>query len=243
MILDRIRKTRRYLEEDGLVATVCWAFTSAIYYPVRHWLERSFDRRHGTDTCQAVHRRDFDIEAELAEHATNYAATPDRTFVRFLTQQELVYSDYTFVDLGCGKGRTLLLASQYPFKRIVGIEVDPAIHAICLANIATYFANSKIPRPPTDALCMSAGDFDFPEGDIFLYLFNPFDDYIMMQVAQRLRKAIESDSRCIRIVYYHPNNVVPLLSLPNIKLISEEIFRCRSSLNNLGRLATYEITP
>src|SRR5947208_15284999 len=32
-------------------------------------------------------------------------------------------SDFTFIDLGSGKGRTLLMASDYPFRRILGVEL------------------------------------------------------------------------------------------------------------------------
>jgi len=243
MIVGKLRKARSRLAEGGLVATARWAFASVFYHPITQWLDNRFDRRYGTDTTQYLHRSDFDLDAEVADHARNYGASPDRTFLRFLRQQQLDYSDYTFIDLGCGKGRTLLLASQFPFKKIVGVEVEPAIHATCLRNIAIRFADSKVSQRPVEALCMSAGDYDFPDGNILLYLFNPFDEYIMRQVAQKLRRAVESTSRFIRIVYFHPNHVKPLLALPKINLISEETFRCRASVNKLGRMASYEIAP
>lgn len=125
----------------------------------------------------------------------------------------------------------------------MGVELEPTIHAICLRNIATYTKISKISQRLVEALCMNAGEYDFPDGNIFLYLFNPFDEYVMAQVVQKLRKAIESSPRIIRIVYFHPNFVASLLTLPNIKLISKESFRDRKSLNDVGRVATYEITP
>lgn len=243
MIINKILKTRRHLNEKGFVATVRWAFTGAFYKPVTRWLDNSFDRKYGTDTSKTVHLSEFDVDAENLEHARNYQATPDRTFLRFLAQQKLNYSSYTFIDLGCGKGRTLLLASQLPFKKIVGIELDSSIHAICEKNITTYFSNTKFIQRPMEALCMSAGEFDFPTGNIFIYLFNPFDDHIMMQVADNLRKTIESEYRYIRIVYFNPKNVGPLLSLPKITLIREETFRSRAMANNIGRMVTYEITP
>src|ERR1700727_1709448 len=33
------------------------------------------------------------------------------------------FRDFTFVDLGSGKGRTLFMASVSPFRRIVGVEL------------------------------------------------------------------------------------------------------------------------
>lgn len=243
MIADKIRKVRRHLKEDGFVATARWAFASVFYHPAVRWLDDRFDRRYGTDTTQGLHRSKFNIDAELEAHAYHYTVSPDRVFIRFLRGQELDYSDYTFVDLGCGKGRTLLLASRFPFKNIVGVEVAPPIHAICLKNIATYRKNHRNSLRPTVALCMNAGDYEFPDGNILLYLNNPFDEYIMAQVVQKLRRAIESSPRSVRIIYSHPNYAAPLLTLPGIKLIREETFHCRASVNNLGRVASYEITP
>ena len=243
MLIEKFGKARRRLAKEGFVATARWAFTSVFYYPLTRWLDHRFDRRWGTDTTSPLSTSKYNIDAELVGHAVSYSASPDRIFVRFLRQQELDYSDFTFIDLGCGKGRTLLLASEFSFKKIIGVEIEPAVHAICMANIATYLKNSKVSRPPIEALCTNAGDFDFPAGNIFLYLFNPFDEYIMTQVAHKLRQAIESSARLIRIVYFHPNFVSSLLTLPNIKLISEEIFRDRKSSNNVSRVATYEIAP
>ena len=64
-----------------------------------------------------------------------------------------------------------------------------------------------------------------------------------MQVVDNLRKAIDTEARVIRIVYFNPTNSGPLQSLPNIKLIQEETFRSRAIDNNIGRLIIYEITP
>jgi hypothetical protein len=34
---------------------------------------------------------------------------------------------YTFLDLGCGKGRVLALAAEAGFQRIIGVEINPAL--------------------------------------------------------------------------------------------------------------------
>ena len=45
------------------------------------------------------------------------------------------FHDFVFVDLGSGKGRTLLMASDYPFRRIVGVELLPALHQAAQENL------------------------------------------------------------------------------------------------------------
>lgn len=37
-----------------------------------------------------------------------------------------------------GKGRVLLLASEFPFQQVIGVEIDPRLHHIAQKNIAAY---------------------------------------------------------------------------------------------------------
>jgi len=239
-VVDKWLKVRRHLQTDGFVPTMRWAVAAIFYYPVARWIDSRFDRRYGTETGISVDVAGFHVSPELRAHAVEYSASPDGVFVRFLKDQELEYPSYTFVDLGCGKGRALLLASLFPFKRAIGVELEPGIHAVCQANIEIFARTAKPPRKP-EVVQMSAGDFRFPPGDIFLYLFNPFDGHVMEQVARNLRAAIEEAPRRVRIVYFHPNHDGPLLGLPNVKVLRTEHFRDRKSKDNLGRLKVYDV--
>jgi SAM-dependent methyltransferase len=39
------------------------------------------------------------------------------------TLKRLGHAD-TFIDLGCGKGRALLIAARLPYRRVIGVEID-----------------------------------------------------------------------------------------------------------------------
>jgi SAM-dependent methyltransferase len=240
-VIQKLRKARRRVRDHGLRSTIRWALASTFYHPITRWRETRFDRKYGTDTTISVDPSGFDVDEELRTHAIQYVASPVRSFVRFLKEQDLDYSRYTFVDLGCGKGRTLLLASLlFPFKRVIGVEFEPRLHAICTRNIEIFARHADLARAP-EAVCMSAGRYQFPGGDILLYLFNPFDEHVMNDVAENLRSAIESEPRHVRVIYSHPNADAPLLKLPALKLLRSERFRDRSSLNGVGRLNTYDL--
>src|SRR5580700_6255635 len=58
-------------------------------------------------------------------------------------QPGLNFRDFTFIDLGSGKGRTLLMASDYPFHRIVGVELLPSLHEIAQENLRQYKSESQ----------------------------------------------------------------------------------------------------
>jgi hypothetical protein len=47
-------------------------------------------------------------------------------------------SGYTFIDMGSGKGRMLLLAAEPPFRRIIGVEFASDLDALARSNVKTY---------------------------------------------------------------------------------------------------------
>ena len=85
------------------------------------------------------------------------------------------YTQFTFIDLGSGKGRTLLIASDYPFRRIIGVELLGELHRIAQENIRTY----QSPTRKCFALEIIRGDareFTFPAEPSVIYLFNPLTE-------------------------------------------------------------------
>src|SRR6202035_5240901 len=88
-------------------------------------------------------------------------------------QNGLDLRDFTFIDLGSGKGRTLLMASDYPFRRIVGVELLPALSRAAHENLGKY-QNTSQRCFAIELICEDAAEFAFPVESIVLFLFNPF---------------------------------------------------------------------
>ena len=59
-----------------------------------------------------------------------YQPTDAALFQEMMASLPIDFSEFTFMDLGSGKGRTLLMASEYPFRRIVGVEILPELHRL-----------------------------------------------------------------------------------------------------------------
>ena len=113
------------------------------------------------------------------------------------------FESYTFIDLGSGKGRALLLAAMYPFARIVGVEVQPELDAIAWQNIAAFHAPGQQCQA-IESICADAREFQFPSTDIFLYLFNPFPDYVLREVLANLVESARQQPRSIYVAYNAP---------------------------------------
>jgi len=115
----------------------------------------------------------------------------------------LDFRDFTFVDLGCGKGRTLLMASDYPFRRIIGVELLPALHRIAQENLRLFKSASQ-KCFALEAICGDANAYLFPEGPLVIYLFNPFPESGMRQVAANLAQSLRALPRPVYVLYHNP---------------------------------------
>ena len=114
-------------------------------------------------------------------------------------------SEFTFIDLGSGKGRALLMAADYPFRRIVGVELLPALYRIARENIRGY-ASASQKCIAIECICGDAGDFVFPPEPIVLYLFNPMAEIRMRRVIANLERSLRQKPRQVSVVYHNPEH-------------------------------------
>ena len=115
----------------------------------------------------------------------------------------LDFAEFTFVDLGSGKGRALLMASDYPFRRIVGVELLPALHEIAKVNLAQYrSASRKCFR--LESVCADATTYPLPAGPLVVYLFNPFPESGLRRAVANLEHALQQGPRRAYVLYHNP---------------------------------------
>jgi SAM-dependent methyltransferase len=115
----------------------------------------------------------------------------------------LDFSHFTFIDLGSGKGRTLLLASEYPFQRIVGVELLPSLQRIAQQNLARYASDSQ-KCFVMESQCADATTFAFPKSPIVLFLFNPFPESGLRRVLTGLAESLDELPRPAYVLYHNP---------------------------------------
>jgi SAM-dependent methyltransferase len=118
-------------------------------------------------------------------------------------QTNLNFADFTFLDLGSGKGRTLLMASDYRFHRIVGVELLPALHAIAEENLAHYKSDSQ-KCFALESICGDATAFALPDEPLIIYLFNPFPEAGLRRTLANLRETLAKHPRAAYVLYHNP---------------------------------------
>jgi hypothetical protein len=163
-----------------------------------HYGDLDFDFERNVDTTRANVGFRTQLMAALTGH--EYFATDPWLFEEIMQALPIQFEDFTFIDLGSGKGRSLMLASDYPFRRILGVEYLPELHRVAELNIGRYSGeNQKCRR--IESICKDARDFDFPAEPTVLYLFNPFPEPVFALVLARLKESLARNPRPFYVAY------------------------------------------
>jgi len=121
----------------------------------------------------------------------------------------LDFSEVVFMDLGSGKGRTLMMASDYPFQRIIGVELLPALNQVAQENLARYQNNSQ-KCFAIESVCADASSFPLPAAPLVLYMFNPFPELSLRRVLSHVVEDLDGNPRPVYVLYHNPVQELPL---------------------------------
>ncbi|OJH37667.1 hypothetical protein BON30_26095 [Cystobacter ferrugineus] len=169
-------------------------------------LEREFDERFGVDTWGESSLTEVGVPANKAREGNGiYRGIWADVFHEALRGTGLPVDDLTFVDYGAGKGKALLLASAYPFRRIVGVEFAPGLCEVARRNLAVFHS-------PTQR-CFSLGvegadalEWEPPAEPLLCFFFNPFSDEVMERVIARITESWYRIPRDIYLLYVNIRN-------------------------------------
>ncbi len=160
------------------------------------------DARSGLDTAS-----DFP-EAERPENATHgdavhYMGVSPRIFRKLVKDLGVRPEDYTFVDLGCGKGAALLMAADRGFASIVGVELNSRLVPIAERNAAAYVRRGAAVSP-IQVIHGDAVAYDFPDAPTVLFMFNPFGADTLRDVLDKLEASLRENPRDVAVGYVSP---------------------------------------
>jgi hypothetical protein len=170
--------------------------------------EQEFDRRYGVETGGDTILTEIGLSAEAAQRGNNvYRSVWQDVFHRALRRVPIRHEDFTFVDYGSGKGKAMLMASDYPFREIIGVEYAEPLHACAVRNIATYRNDDQRCRN-IRSICADALDFEPPaDSPLLCFFFNPFDDETFRIVFATLAATARTSRRPVYLLYVNLRNV------------------------------------
>ena len=165
------------------------------------WREGAIDRRYGIDTRGP--ETPATSVAVLAGRGHHYEPIQIPVFRRIVRALPVAPGALTFVDFGSGKGRALVLAAEYGFRRIIGIEFAPSLHAAALRNRDRVHAMIG-DAPPIELHCGDALEYELPAEDCLCFLYNTFDEAGMAAMAARIDSSMRKRPRRLFVAYRNP---------------------------------------
>ncbi len=206
------------------------------YYWVKHYPDRKrfhkdfapeiaenvqFDRTYGVDTAATASLIALNVPYESWKHGGNYGCINERELVEAIALLGVPYKDVTFIDLGSGKGKALLVASEFPFRSIVGVEFSPDLAEIANTNVEHYLDLTGRRGRDVATVCGDAIQYSFPDGPLFIYLFNPFDNTILSPVIANIAASYQRASRPMWVMYFTPRFKELFDAAPFLTRVSE----------------------
>lgn len=186
-------------------------------------LTHPFDLEHGTDTSGLIGGRDLRTGHPHDIHSTAYFGTPPSRLRRALqhwleADGVSAASETTFIDIGCGKGRALLVASEFRFHEVVGVEINSALADITRRNIDLW----RSTRSNVSAIKVFEDDattLPWPAGAVLVYLYNPFGAPVLRALLEKLVEARVGIVAPLHVLYMYPEQAAVFGEFPQFELL------------------------
>lgn len=164
-----------------------------------------FDLEFGVRTSGLVAGRNLKTGSRADKHNTAYFGVAPSVLremiVRWRRAKPVAPIDeFTFVDLGAGMGRALLIASQFPFRNVVGVELNPTLARIGRKNMALWRKAGRA-LAPMKMFCRDAVEFELPAGPCVVFLFNPFAAPVLRRLVKAWSRSFAGRERQLDILY------------------------------------------
>jgi SAM-dependent methyltransferase len=176
-----------------------------------------FDLKYKTETVQTEDLESLQTVGENKSRGQRYQPTGALAFKKIFLKVICEPTD-VFVDYGCGKGRTLLLAALHGYKKVRGIEFSPQLCSSAEKNIKCFQLGTSS-TTSFQVICDDVLSYQLQNDETVFYFFHPFDDAVMQNVIQNIIRSLEEHPRRIQIVYYLPRHNSLLSKFPQFQKV------------------------
>src|ERR1019366_6120373 len=164
-----------------------------------------FDEEFGVRTSGLIAGRHLSSGHRHDRHATAYYGVAPSVFRALMRRWRRSrpagpVKQTTFVDLGAGMGRAMLLAAEMPFRGVVGVELHPTLVRTARKNLAVWRKAGRA-QSPMSIVCGDAVEFTFPPGPCVAFLFNPFGAPVMRRLLAAMAKSFTNRPGELDLIY------------------------------------------
>jgi SAM-dependent methyltransferase len=186
-----------------------------------------FDRTHRVDTGGLIYADRLSTGHEHDRHSAGYYATAPSLFRgsvelwrQTLSGTGYALEDYTLVDIGCGKGRVLMLATEYAFREVVGVELNPGLVKIARRNLRKWMRRKRA-KPPVRIIEGDALTVPLPDGPVALFYFNSFEREMTEMWLARFGEIAANRPWPLDLIYVHPEFDALVRQVPRMRALAE----------------------
>ncbi len=139
-----------------------------------------------------------------------YSPIAFRAFRAVLRHVEVRPDRDVLLDIGSGKGRAVVLAATYPFKRIIGVDIAEELNVVARSNIARARRHLRCAR--IEIVTADAVTFDIPDDVTIVHAFDPFQGPGIEALIESIRRSVRRAPRRLTVLYANPHRFEALAS-------------------------------
>lgn len=238
----RMTKLKFIVQEEGILGLIS-EFHRMIFQKLHN---KILDRYYGFDEpdtiATIVNAKTLTFNGANGDDAHSYDAAPFTVIHWFISAVQITVSDYSFIDVGSGRGRVIAAMERVPFQNVTGIEYSLELHEDAKANVFDP-THQKHKRCGTlELICGDAVDYNVPDTPCIFFMYNPFGGDTVQRFLEMLERSYQANPRPIYIGYYNPEYQAVFDGFANI--VPEKLnFLNQMKLNWLSphRLKIYKI--
>jgi 16S rRNA G966 N2-methylase RsmD len=193
-----------------------------------------FDEKYGVRTSGLIAGRYLKSGHRHDRHATAYFGVAPSVFLALMRRWKRLYPDAcveetTFIDVGAGMGRAMLLASGMPFKEVIGVELHPTLARIARRNLVLWRAAARVKAEKVRVVEGDAVEFRLPAQPMVAFLFNPFGGRVMKKLLAMWRESLITRPHRLDIIYVNNEQESVLREVPGFtRLFIGKVARSRA---------------
>jgi SAM-dependent methyltransferase len=170
------------------------------------WSGELLDLAHGVSTARTERLESFGLWAPMRGEYEPAGWARLRAALR----AEHVGPDAVFLDAGSGKGRAVLVAAGFAFRRVIGVELVPALHERAADNLRRFRGRRRCAE--IELVCGDATELPLPDDVTHIFLNNPFEQDLVDRFLDRVTESQQRRPRPIRLIYLHPTGAQRMLA-------------------------------
>lgn len=170
----------------------------SVSYVSDYW----FDFYYGTSTTGWIPSSQLNTTSVNRQHSERYQATKTRPFKKLMRRLSFPEGS-VFIDVGCGKGKVLLIATGFGFARVAGVEFDGDLCRTARMNIEKFRRRTGT---TTDVQVIESDILDYeiqPDENVF-YLYNSFGEVVLRRFLENVRSSLRVAPRKVWLIYHIP---------------------------------------